>query len=184
MSETIEASKMASEKMNEIADNMILARNVFVGTLAMYATYSLTRKFVFRPLAQTYRFLSNQTKDLQCSLHEKYGSGIAIIMNSTTGFGPIYAKYLRKMRFKILILVDSDRQALSQQKEDLLQKRRDSIEIEEVHTIAFDFCESDPSKIASGRDITLQIRTIVERSNKAVSIIVNNMSISMYNSEK
>jgi hypothetical protein len=105
-------------------------------------------------------------------------------MNSTTGFGPIYAKYLRKMRFKILILVDSDRQALSQQKEDLLQKRRDSIEIEEVHTIAFDFCESDPSKIASGRDITLQIRTIVERSNKAVSIIVNNMSISMYNSEK
>ena len=68
MSDTIEASNQAAKKMNELTDSMILARNIFVGTLAVYAGYSLLTKYVVSPLLQSYRFLTNQTKNLEEAL--------------------------------------------------------------------------------------------------------------------
>jgi len=45
--------------MNELADNMILARNIAVGSLAFYASYTLLKKHFVMPFLQTFRFLSN-----------------------------------------------------------------------------------------------------------------------------
>jgi hypothetical protein len=59
VSDTLESSQQASEKMNELADNMIMARNIFVGSLAVYAGYTLLRKYVIVPFLRTYRFLRN-----------------------------------------------------------------------------------------------------------------------------
>ena len=123
MSDTIEASNQAAKKMNEITDSMILARNIFVGTLAVYAGYSLVTKFVVSPLLQSYKFISNQTKNLEEALQQKYGKGIVIINNSTTGLGDTYAKYVRMLKFPVIVLVDPDATALAKQKEELLQRR-------------------------------------------------------------
>jgi len=85
--------------MNELADNFILARNIFVGSLAFYASYTLVRKFVIKPFIKTFKFLSNQTKNLEKALHVKYDNGIAVIAGSTTGLGPSYAKYIKRLGF-------------------------------------------------------------------------------------
>lgn len=73
--------------MNELADNFILVRNLLVGGLAFYASYTLLKKFVIKPFVKTFKFLSNQTKNLGKALHEKYSDGIVIIAGSTTGLG-------------------------------------------------------------------------------------------------
>ena len=39
MNETMEDSQHVVEKMNELTDNMILARNIAVGGLVAYAAY-------------------------------------------------------------------------------------------------------------------------------------------------
>jgi hypothetical protein len=59
LNDTLEQSKQATEKMNELADNVIFARNIFVGSLALYATLSLVRKFIVKPFVKTFKFLSN-----------------------------------------------------------------------------------------------------------------------------
>ena len=91
MSQTMEQSNQASAKMNELADNFILARNIFVGSLALYASVSLVRNFFVMPFIKTFRFLSNQTKNLANSLQAKYDEGICVILGSTTGLRPYYA---------------------------------------------------------------------------------------------
>ena len=75
----MEASNEAAQKMNELADNFILARNIIVGGLAAYAGYVILRKYFLKPFFNTFKFLSNQTRDMQESLHKKFGSGIVVI---------------------------------------------------------------------------------------------------------
>ena len=105
--------------MNELADNFILARNIFVGSLAFYATFSIVRKFIVKPFIKTFKFLSNQTKNLEVSLQKKFDDGIVVITGSTSGLGPQYAKYLARLGYLVIILIDSDDKALNQQKMEL-----------------------------------------------------------------
>lgn len=112
----MEKSNQAATKMNELADNFILARNIFVGTLAFYASYTLVKKFIVKPFVKTFKFLSNQSKNLQNSMHNKYDKGIVVVLCSTTGLGPFYAKYLRKLNYPTIVLIDSDEVALVAQK--------------------------------------------------------------------
>lgn len=121
MNATLEQSKQATEKMNELADNVILARNIFVGSLALYASLSLVRKFIVKPFIKTFKFLSNQTKNLEVSLQKKFDDGIVIVTGSTSGLGPQYAKYLARLGYPIIILIDWDETALSKQKAALLK---------------------------------------------------------------
>ena len=173
MSDTIEASNQAAKKMNELTDSMILARNIFVGTLAVYAGYSLLTKFVVSPLLQSYKFISNQTKNLEEALQQKYGKGIVIINNSTTGLGDTYAKYVRMLKFPVIVLVDADAAALAKQKEELLQKRsKDGIEVV-VHSIEYDYSRESQEADAM---IVSRLNRIVERSGLQISILINNMS--------
>ena len=51
--------------MNEIADNFIMARNILIGTLAFYAGYSILTRFIIKPFVKTFKFLSNQTRNLK-----------------------------------------------------------------------------------------------------------------------
>lgn len=134
--QTIEQSNQATAKMNELADNFILARNVFVGSLALYASVSLVKNFIVMPFIKTYRFLSNQTKNLEDSLQHKYDEGFCIILGSTTGMGPLYAKYLRKLNYTHFILIDKDDITLGRQKKELIHKAKDK---PKVYTLKFDF---------------------------------------------
>ena len=59
MQETLHDSNEAAEKMNYIADKMILAGYAVVGCLASYATYKILSKCIFKPMFRTYRFLRN-----------------------------------------------------------------------------------------------------------------------------
>ena len=113
LNQTIEESNQAALKLNELADNFILARNIFIGTLAFYASYTILKKYIIKPFVKTFKFLSNQTKNLKNALHLKYGCGIAIIAGSTTGLGTTYASTLRKLGFETLVLIDSDEVALN-----------------------------------------------------------------------
>jgi hypothetical protein len=126
--------------MNEIADNFILARNIFIGSLAFYAGYSILTRFIIKPFVKTFKFLSNQTRDLKHDLRQKYGNGIAIVAGSTTGLGPNYASYLRKLGFETILLIDSDEDALSKQKAEILKYKKPDSKLN-VHTHVFDFNE-------------------------------------------
>ena len=99
--------------MNEIADNFILARNILIGTLAFYAGYSILTRFIIKPFVKTFKFLSNQTRNLKQDLSKKYGHGLVVIAASTSGLGPIYANYLVRLGFNTILLIDSDEDALS-----------------------------------------------------------------------
>ena len=46
MNKTVEEAGQAAEKMNYIADNMILAGYAVVGSLAFYAVTSLMRQYI------------------------------------------------------------------------------------------------------------------------------------------
>jgi hypothetical protein len=96
--------------MNDLADSMILARNIVVGGLALFAGYTIVRKYVLEPFWRTFKFLSNMTADLKSNLQKKYGTGdsLVVVMGSTTGLGPTYAMLLGYMGFKNFALVDSD----------------------------------------------------------------------------
>lgn len=140
LNQTIEEGNAAALKMNEIADNFILARNILVGSLAFYAGYSILTRFVIKPFVQTFKFLSNQTRNLKQDLHKKYGKGIAVIAGSTSGLGPTYANYLSELGFKTLLLIDVDDEALSKQKAELLKRKKLESTLN-VHTHHFDFSE-------------------------------------------
>ena len=45
LAKTVEEGQQATEKMNQIADNLILARNVVVYSMAFYASYTIFRNF-------------------------------------------------------------------------------------------------------------------------------------------
>jgi hypothetical protein len=121
--------------MNELADNMIFARNLFVGSLALYASVSLLRNFIVMPFIKTYKFLSNQTRNLENSLQSKYDSGVCVIVGSTTGLGVLYAKYLRTLNFSHFVLIDKDDNQLLQQKKSLCVKAKEK---PKIFTIKFD----------------------------------------------
>jgi hypothetical protein len=59
INKTLEESNQAAHKMNEIADSMILLRNIVVGGLAFYASYTIVKKYLIKPFIKTFRFLSN-----------------------------------------------------------------------------------------------------------------------------
>jgi hypothetical protein len=59
INQTIGESHEAAHKLNEIADNFILVRNVVVGTVAFFSSYYILNKFVIRPMLQTTRFCKN-----------------------------------------------------------------------------------------------------------------------------
>jgi hypothetical protein len=61
LNKTIEEGNKATEKMNELADNLLLARNVLIYSMAFYASWTLLKKYLVKPFMSTYRFLSNQT---------------------------------------------------------------------------------------------------------------------------
>ena len=54
--------------MNELTDNMILARNVAVGGLIAYAAYHIVNKYFLTPFWSTFRFLVNQTSVIRQTL--------------------------------------------------------------------------------------------------------------------
>ncbi len=140
---------------------------------AMLKVRSLVTKFVVSPLLQSYKFISNQTKNLEEALQQKYGKGIVIINNSTTGLGDTYAKYVRMLKFPVIVLVDADAAALAKQKEELLQKRsKDGIEVV-VHSIEYDYSRESQEADAM---IVSRLNRIVERSGLQISILINNMS--------
>lgn len=140
----MEQSNQATAKMNELADNFILARNIFVGSLAFYASVTLAKNLIVMPFIKTYRFLSNQTKNLEISLQLKYDEGICVILNSTTGMGPLYAKYLRTLGYTHLILIDKDDKALGIQKKELSYKAKDK---PKIYTFKLDIAEhQEPEK--------------------------------------
>mgnify|MGYP006955093302 FL=1 len=64
MESTLQESEQAMEKMNYIADKMIFAGYCIVGCLASYATYKILTKWLIKPFASTYRFLTNQSRDV------------------------------------------------------------------------------------------------------------------------
>ncbi len=178
---TLEQSKQATEKMNELADNFILARNIFVGSLAFYATFSLVRKFIVKPFIKTFKFLSNQTKNLQVSLQKKFDDGIVVVTGSTTGLGPQYAKYLARLGFPVIILIDSEEAALSKQKTSLLKAHNNSQYKLKVYTIKNDLkqrqAEVNTVEEKLNCDVLKQIRALALKfSDKQISIIVNNMA--------
>ena len=90
INQTLEASNEAAKKMNELADNVILARNRIVGGLAVYASYMILRKYVIKPFIKTFKFLSNQTKNMGNSLTQKYGQGLVVVACSTSNLGKVY----------------------------------------------------------------------------------------------
>lgn len=59
LNQTVEEANAAAIKMNEIADNFILARNIFIGSLAFYAGYNILMRFIIKPFVKTFKFLSN-----------------------------------------------------------------------------------------------------------------------------
>ena len=65
MNDTLQESELAAEKFNYIADKMIWAGYAVVGCLASYATYKIVTRFIIRPFWDTYRFLTNQSQDVQ-----------------------------------------------------------------------------------------------------------------------
>ena len=52
MSKTVEEGHKATEKMNELADNLILARNLVVYSMAAYASYTILKKYFIKPFFQ------------------------------------------------------------------------------------------------------------------------------------
>ena len=69
MQSTLEESNEAAEKMNFIAEKMILAGYAIVGCLASYASYKILTKYIVKPFAHTYRFLTNQSGNVKAALH-------------------------------------------------------------------------------------------------------------------
>lgn len=65
LNKTIEEGNKATEKINELADNLILARNVVLYSMAFYASWTLLKRYLVKPFMSTYRFLSNQTQDMR-----------------------------------------------------------------------------------------------------------------------
>ena len=64
MNETLIESELAAEKFNFIADKMIFAGYAIVGCLASYATYKILAKWIIKPAMSTYRFLTNQSRNV------------------------------------------------------------------------------------------------------------------------
>ena len=125
MTSTLAESNEAMEKMNFIADNFILAGYAIVGCLASYATYKIVTKYFIKPFASTYRFLTNQSRDVDTILAEKYGKGLAIICGSNTNMKNAYGKYLEAMGYETIVLFGGDLEALEKQKQELLKRRAD-----------------------------------------------------------
>ena len=73
MTETLDESQEVMGKMNELTDNMILARNVALGSLCAYAGFQILSKYFLTPFWSTFQFLINQTNAVRKSLKEKYG---------------------------------------------------------------------------------------------------------------
>jgi len=65
MSSAADQGSEAAAKMNTIADNLLLARDICVYGMAFYASYTLLKKYFVKPFMSTYRFLSNQCLDMK-----------------------------------------------------------------------------------------------------------------------
>jgi hypothetical protein len=46
------------------------------------------------------------------SLRLKYGQGVAVIAGSATSLGKVYTSYLLELGYRVIVLLDSDAQAL------------------------------------------------------------------------
>ena len=132
INQTIEASNEASKKLNELTDNIILVRNIVVGGLAVYATWTLGRRYLVKPFLNTFRFLSNQTKNLSAALATKYGAGeddFVVVTGSTYGLGPFYTRYCLELGYRNFVLIDSSKEKLSQQKANLKRKTKGKLNV-------------------------------------------------------
>ena len=111
--ETAEKGEMAAEKMNFIAEKMIWAGYAVVGTLASYATYKILTKFLIKPIRSTYRFLTNQSRDVKQIFHEKYGKGMAVIAGTRSGLSMTYAAYLAEIGYSTILMISNDAEKLA-----------------------------------------------------------------------
>ena len=68
VNERLDESQEVMDKMNELTDNMILARNVAIGSLCAYAGYQILNTYFLTPFWSTFRFLINQTSAVRQSL--------------------------------------------------------------------------------------------------------------------
>ena len=109
MNTTLKESHDAADKMNFIADRMILAGYTVVGCLASYATYKILTKCLFKPMFRTYRFLSNQASDVSAKIGEKYGKGLAIIAGGKSGMSTTWASYLIRLGVQTVLLIGGDK---------------------------------------------------------------------------
>ena len=143
MNATMKESEEAAQKMNELADNLILARNIVIGGLAVYAGFSIVRNFILMPFMRTYKFLSNQSRNLHGALIDKYGNDLVVIAGATHGLGPVYASYFAMLGFTHIVLIDSDVTKLNALKWKLFGERKNTKEKPFcVYTQKYDFSQA------------------------------------------
>lgn len=91
---------------------MIFAGYAVVGCLASYATYKILSKYLVKPAFATYRFLTNQSRNVGELIEEKYGRGLAIIAGGKSGMSTTWAAYLKKIGIKTILLIGGDMEKL------------------------------------------------------------------------
>ena len=110
--ETLKESEAAIEKMNFIADKMIFVGYAVVGCLASYATYKILTKYLIKPAMSTYRFLTNQSRNVGDQVEEKYGRGLAVIAGGKSGMSTTWSAYLIKIGIKTVLLIGGSMEKL------------------------------------------------------------------------
>ena len=103
---------------------MIFAGYCVVGCLTSYATYKIVTKYMIKPFASTYRFLSNQSRDVKGVIASKYGSGLAVICGGTSGLSMTYSDYLAELGFETILLIQANSDKMLALKERLLKRHK------------------------------------------------------------
>ena len=113
-------------KVDELTDNMILARNIAIGSLVAYAGFHILNRWFLTPFMSTFRFLVNQTSAIRDQLKLKYGKKLIVIAGAASGLGPTYAAYFSTLGYEAILLIDKDVNGLDRVKKKLLDKRQET----------------------------------------------------------
>ena len=114
MQQALESGNEAAEKMNFIADKLIWAGYAIVGGLASYAVLKIFGTYLVQPFMNTYRFLTNQSRNVQTTLSSRYGNGLAVICGQKSGMSPTYSRYMSEMGFKTILLISGSQEKLEE----------------------------------------------------------------------
>ena len=159
--------------MNFIADRMILAGYAIVGCLASYATYKILTKFLVKPMLGTYRFLTNQSRDMASVIDEKYGKDLAIIAGGRSGMSTTWAAYLANLGFKTILLIGGDQEKLDKQKKVLEDERKN----EEMQILTFKFDFAKRSEASDKNALSEYVTKLMSENEHHCSILINNIAL-------